>query len=460
MHLFIFLLTAILPLDSVLSSNPLSEDCYAKRDLLSRKRGRDVEHIPECTNNGKFAPVQCLMGFCWCVNKYGQAFKNSARTNEKPICDKKLYESENNDLLVVIGIGVARAKNPVKANDSKRLNIENRSTDQDGLHRVADPTDSEFARKVESSLEPSLALAPNECAISRENALARKAKHADQDSIWIPDCDPVSNKVYAEKQCHKSRICWCVDQVTGLPLRSNEQLTKKPGINCTEVRRILDITTSKSKQESHKHEVSFISGFSESCNAERRSEFVQNLINQFRLQISEYLKQNPSTSPPVGFPSANPNKLSGDQVALWKFTLLDTDNDGKLDEREWSKFKKNFKLVERFDGLSSKFILQQQDLSQTMSPLSILRGQRKCWREFLEFCGDGDVLDYYTIDQTKWNSCTDLQANTSVLFPMNDLFRHASPMQNPVGIPDAYTRAAAETRRNSKNPFLGILKPD
>lgn len=490
-------------------SEPLSENCFAKRDSTLRKRSASglarsfedskhspghqrlrpnmdassirhinvtissegnfdagVEHVPECTDDGKFQPIQCLLAYCWCVNKYGQAFKNSARANEKPICDKTLYESESNDLLVVTGIGASRMKNPLKpsgsrhSSDANGLSNDSGFGDHDGRYHPSGLDDSEFSRRVGSSPEPSLALVPNECAMSRENALARKAKHSDLDGIWIPDCDSKTEKLYAERQCHKSKVCWCVDQVTGLPLRTSEQLTKRPDINCTEIRRIIEIASTKAKQESQKVKPSFFHGFSESCDAEKRSEFVHNLIGQFRQQLSDFLKQNPSESSPKSLLSADPYKLSEEQVALWRFVLLDLDEDGKLDDREWSKFKVNFKLVERLDIHPPKFVFSQQHdtTNHTMSPLYILRSQRKCWRDFLEFCGDGDILDYSSINRSKWLSCTELPAASAILSHVNDRFRSAG--QNPGGVPDAYTRAAAEARRKSKNPFLGILKPD
>lgn len=476
----------------------LSEDCTAKRDSLVRKRrsgGRPqslgelspshqwlrpkpdlssssrhfnisleaedgfeggLDHVPECTDDGKYEPVQCWMAYCWCVNKYGQALRNSARTNEKPVCDRKLYDSESNDLLVVTGVGASKLKLPLKPSGSKNDRNDSGFGDQDGRTDAKGSMESEFSRRVGNSPEPSLALAPNECAMSRENALARKSKHTDLEGIWIPDCDPISKKLYAERQCHKSKVCWCVDQITGLPLRTNEQLTKGPGINCTEVRKIIEAASSKAKLESQREKPSYFQGFSESCDAERRSEFVHNLIGQFRLQLGDYLKHNPTVVPPSGVSSSNPYRLSGDQVAYWRFVLLDLDEDGKLNDREWSKFKVNFKLVEKLDV----HLPEQQDIKHTISPLFILRSQRKCWRDFLEFCGDGDVLDYSSIDRAQWLSCTELPAASVKFSPTNDRSRFNWSTQNPGGVPDAYTRAAAETRGKSKNPFLPILKPD
>lgn len=425
------------------------------------------EHIPRCTPNGRYEPTQChKIGYCWCVNKYGQAIKNSAAlASEKLHCDKNLYESESNNLLVVTGVSSNHMKNLLKVSTSLNTGSlspsnqfewdpETGVTSLDSRQTSTKEQESDFSRRVSNSPEPSLALVPNECTLSRQNAIERASKHTD-DSIWIPECDSESGKLYAEKQCHKSRICWCVDQNTGLPLRTSEQLTKQTSINCTEIKRIIDIASTYGKNNSQKSKFSFFHGSSEFCDADKRIEFVQILINQFRRQLNEYLKLNPNYSAPEGLPSANPYRLSESQVSIWKFATMDQNVDGNLDDREWSKFKVNFKLVDKFEEIH-KTHKEDFNAQLLMTPLNIVRAQRRCWRDFLQFCGNGDILTDESISMAKWLSCTEIPSKLNG----GGRGRGRFSQPEPGGVPDAFTKAAAIARSKKKNPFLGILKSD
>lgn len=483
------------------ADDPLSTDCFAKRREISTKQQQsgnnqrspdihissgyqrlrpkhgltnlthgtsssfDNEHVPQCHQNGGYEPIQChKIGYCWCVNKYGQAIKNSATlAGERPYCDISLYESESNDLLVVTGVSAQRIKNLLKSSgvpnpDSSSTNNQSNmetdpdsSLDQDGRNQSKDQ-ETNFSRRVSTSLEPSLALVPNECTLSRQNAMERATKHTD-DSIWIPECDMNNEKLYGEKQCHKSKVCWCVDQNTGLPLRTSEQLTKQTSINCTEIKRIIDTASTMIKSNMPKQQSSFFQGFSESCDADKRIEFVLFLINQFRRQLSEFVKLDPTSLPPPGFPSSNPYALSESQVSLWKFVTMDQDLDGKLDDREWSRFKVNFKLIDKSVDINRPY-KQELYTHSTMTPLNIIRSQRRCWRDFLQFCSNGDILTNESITRAKWLSCTETPSRSNQFSPDKPI------QQSSEHIPDAYTKAAAVARSKKKNPFLGILKPD
>lgn len=471
-------------------------------------REEESEHVPQCTPSGRYEPIQChKIGYCWCVNKYGQAIKNSAAlADDKPDCDSRIYESESNDLLVVTGVSANRLKALLRgsshtsstpsAPDSLSGNL-SINGDFDGSHSFSstpslpslsspdnnpdqplgktgtskDSQDAEFNRRVSESPEPSLSLIPNECSMSRENARARAEKLTD-DSIWVPECDQTNEKLYAGMQCHKSRVCWCVDQITGLPLRTSEQLTMHAPINCTEIRGIVDTATAMfdhndsssypDKQEVSQQQqptVTTFSGFSESCDAHMRVEFVQSLIDQFKHQLNEYVRSNPTVELPDGLASPNPYRLNEIQVARWKFASMDSDHDDKLDDREWSRFKNNFKLVDSSESIQELFKQRQSTNHITSGPLGILRGQRRCWRDFLQFCGNGDLLSDEMISLPKWLSCTELPSKSKQISTSSDKIKNfdlESGLENTY----ANSKAAAINRSKHKNPFLGILKPN
>lgn len=430
------------------------------------------EHVPKCRQDGSYEPVQCHeIGYCWCVNKFGQAIKNSSfKPGEGAGCEPGMYESEGNNQLVVAGISNQRAKGLLKPGKSVF-----HSTTPDGhinfeateaTTNSHDESSSELAgdehQQVEQGHrlghEPVMPLIPNDCRKSRDNAKIRAATQV-TDSIWIPECDRHEERLYAEQQCHKTRVCWCVDQLTGLPLRTSEQLSVQPLThNCTEMKRILGITTHPSsagsmRSPSQAETMPFYRGSSEYCDSEKRAEFVVLLNNQFRQQISEFVRQNPASMPPADFGSTNPYQISESQVAIWKFSIMDQDNDRKIGDREWNKFKNNFKLVDKPADLDNPS-KQQKSPHFLLPPLLIVRSQRKCWRDFLEYCGNGELTDE-SISLSIWLVCTDVPPRSS-----QDEKAHKNPISISPENTYALSREAAINRSQKKNPFLGILKPD
>uniref|UniRef100_A0A6G1SD93 SPARC-related modular calcium-binding protein 2 n=1 Tax=Aceria tosichella TaxID=561515 RepID=A0A6G1SD93_9ACAR len=442
----------------------------------------DGEHIPRCRQDGSYEPVQChKIGYCWCVNRYGQAIKNSAvRSGEEPECDPRMYESESNNQLVVVGISAQRIKNILKSGGSVfdsstpngNINFEatEPTTSSSSSQDSSETTLGDGHQQVEPHLNrlagagthgPVMPLIPNDCKNSRENARNRAATQVN-DSIWVPECDNDDEKLYAEQQCHKSRVCWCVDQTTGLPLRTSEQLSSRPTThNCTEIKKILGIATIKSPSSSsgsmkpgqqQEATPAFYQGSSEYCDADKRADFVISLNNQFRQQISEYVRQNPTSSLPSDLSSSNPYQISELQVSKWKFNIMDRDSDGKIGDREWSKFKNNFKLVDKVSELDNPY-KQQKSPYFSLAPLLIVRSQRKCWRDFLEFCGSGELVDE-SVSLAMWLSCTEVPPKSA---------KEEQRARNPVSTSEntyALSREAAIVRSQKKNPFLGILKPD
>lgn len=129
---------------------------------------------------------------------------------------------------------------------------------------------------------------------------------------------------------------------------------------------------------------------------------------------------------------------------------MDRNSDGALGDREWSKFKNNFKLVDLVDDAKQAMKVSHAAAGLLMIP----RSQRRCWREFLEFCGNGGLLEADSISLAKWQTCTDLPPKTI----RDDMEQKGSMtvFENTY----AHSREAAIIRSKKKNPFLGILKPD
>jgi len=382
-----------------------------------------------------------------------------------------MYDSFSNDWVVVAGVSPHRIDSFLKnfssfesTTPNGHLNFEapDATTDSSVDSTNGGSPNSDAGGNLHPGPKrkgPIMPLIPNDCQGSRARARERANMFAN-DSIWIPDCDQSNENLYAERQCHKSKVCWCVDEITGLPLRTNEQLTHRTSSsNCSELKKLIELSSKP------KLEVAFYMASSEHCDADKRVDFVVTLSNQFRQQINEYSRQNPSSlsNLPKGISSTNPFAISEDQVSKWKFTIIDRDSDGKLGDREWSKFKNNFKLVDRVDELDNPFKQQKSPFS-TVNPLLILRTQRKCWRDFLEFCGGADLLIDESISLNKWLSCTEVPPRTSDHgehhFHPHNHGRVGSGVNTNLENTYAHSREAAITRSKKKNPFLQILKPD
>lgn len=426
-------------------------------ESLNGPQGFDHEHVPVCTKDGLYEPIQChRIGYCWCVNRYGQAIKNSATMHlQRPECEASLYESSTDGPFVITGVSSHNLNKMLidksaSSGDNKTSDTEASDMSENERKQLEKSPDGEFARRVSASIEPSLSLVPNDCSLSREKARERAKKHSD-DNIWVPDCDAEQPKLYASKQCHKAKICWCVDQVTGLPMRTSEQLSKQTDINCTDIRKIAEPSLGVEAPISNV-KPSFFHGFSSYCDAYQRYEFVSSLVVQFKRQFSEHIKFNPTQLTQLESITNDPLKPTEEQVSRWLFTVMDTNTDGKLNDREWSRFKVNFKLVDRLDDAHPQNLkVDSASQNPLIMPIYILRSQRRCWRDFLEFCGNGDLLNEVSISLSKWLSCTEL--------PPPALRDERLRVQDSTDI-HAHSKAAAIARSKYRNPFLGILKPD
>lgn len=425
------------------SQNKLSTNCLAKREDIIRKRKQprrnsgsntqelkpklstefieknvtqtdgwlfENEHEPNCTESGQYEPVQCSMGFCWCVNKYGQAIKNSATNDPELRCDPVLYDSQAGANHVMRGLS-SEAADMLQAPTRNSLNTS--SSLNDSTRGTGDP-----------SVDPLLSLIPNNCGLSRERAEERAAKNS-VENVWIPDCDPSDRRFYDIKQCHKKKVCWCVNECTGLPLETKDQLSKDLSINCSEIIKNID---SSCKEPYVKY-----LGLSKHCDDQKRFEIVHSLLGQFKTRLSSQMRTE---------------KMSEKQIFEAMFATLDANKDGLVADREWFHFKENYKVVDRLDPDSTN----QQHLSYSYKPdwskipISISKYQRRCWRDLLDYCSDNDILEFeVSINLTKWLDCTRLP-------PLSQ--RHLYMGLNR--IPHAYSYEAALYRRNSTNPMLNF----
>jgi hypothetical protein len=74
--------------------------CWDERRLLLKAAAKRIStgnggsgqtFIPECTDDRKFAEIQCYRGtgYCWCVTKDGRPIPGSSTINKRPNCSNK-----------------------------------------------------------------------------------------------------------------------------------------------------------------------------------------------------------------------------------------------------------------------------------------------------------------------------------------------------------------------------------
>ncbi|KHN80899.1 Sparc-related modular calcium-binding protein 1 [Toxocara canis] len=217
-----------------------------------------------------------------------------------------------------------------------------------------------------------------DCKTQREQAMKKLQMNANSGN-YVPTCTGDNDMLYDPIQCHRpSQFCWCVNPETGTPLQGMSKYNGKP--NCSRNDARIDANMNRE-----------IKG----CIGKKKVKFYQRL---FASLISEWIIT-------IG-EEANEETISNkDKAARWKFAQLDTNNNNRLERREWKSYREELKQLNKL---------------------------RKCGRNFMRFCDrDGDRR--ITLDE--WLNCTlNVDTSMSVAKPKLILQR--------------------------KNPFLDILKPE
>lgn len=54
-----------------------------------KSSGNSADYIPECLADGTYAPVQCHMGYCWCVTSNGRMILGTSVRHRRLDCPKR-----------------------------------------------------------------------------------------------------------------------------------------------------------------------------------------------------------------------------------------------------------------------------------------------------------------------------------------------------------------------------------
>lgn len=70
------------------------QPCWmAQNKKVSKSNGKNsregTEYTPECLEDGTFAPVQCQIGYCYCVTSNGRIIPGTSARHRKIECPKR-----------------------------------------------------------------------------------------------------------------------------------------------------------------------------------------------------------------------------------------------------------------------------------------------------------------------------------------------------------------------------------
>ncbi|TKR60225.1 hypothetical protein L596_027507 [Steinernema carpocapsae] len=219
-----------------------------------------------------------------------------------------------------------------------------------------------------------------DCVTQRQRMVAADHGNESQLKGYVPACTGNDDKLYDAVQCHKQTgYCWCVNQLTNEPVPGSSRLHKKP--NCTAVQTQPRVSTVIARKS--------IKG----CKSRKQKQFFNRL---FQSILTEMIAANGTRRKGRKGPSKN-------EIAKWKFNLMDVNHNKVLEKREWHSYRGELRRLHKL---------------------------RKCGRNFIRFC---DQDRNKKITQDEWKTCT----------------VHASKVD----------RLSLGNSR-AKNPFLYILKPE
>ncbi|CAD5121864.1 unnamed protein product [Dimorphilus gyrociliatus] len=371
----------------------VNSKCVQARKSAQDKRKRNQKvHVPECVENGRYAPKQCFMSYCWCVTPKGEIIpktsskrRSSCNKNEnkrkRSECPVKKRIRFNKQLMRRLKLqeGV-QSKSLAFDLKFKRLDLnrDNKLMKKEfrrfvsSIRKLVRPRicsrtmfaycDANADRRVVKSewrncLDPSRARSlfllnkkkkhsfaillttknskdlsskkTTNCSKDRTNAIKEHNLYPPA-NVFIPDCE---GDMFSTIQCHNSTgYCWCAYRTTGLAVPR---------------------TVRKGRPENCKIKMAL-----ENCTSADLNEYLSKIITKANRTVSDV--KNTSTF-------------------LQLHKQADLNNNNKIDKREWRVLRKLIKIGKK--------------------------RLRDCRRNFLIFCDDDNNKE---ITLEEWLACTRL----------------------------------------------------
>ncbi|KAK7156065.1 hypothetical protein R3I94_006207 [Phoxinus phoxinus] len=254
----------------------LSSKCRSQALRASARSDSLAIFIPICKADGTYAEVQChtQTSLCWCSSADGMPVGGSSVLHLRPNCT---------------GVTVPPFLETILLN-----------SDPKGKHPVRRPSDS-----------------LKNCEHERMSLLA-EADIQGSDERFIPECS--ADGRYKSVQCHSGTgYCWCVRVDSGRPIPGTSDRNQLPDCSSQDTHTLI-INNSYTETP--------LSG----CSSVRKTNFLKSLIEAFQQEVESVAPSSLHRTPESRL-HVPPSPPSVHTLRLY-FTLLDTDGDGVLSERE------------------------------------------------------------------------------------------------------------------------------
>ncbi|VDK58804.1 unnamed protein product [Anisakis simplex] len=234
-----------------------------------------------------------------------------------------------------------------------------------------------------------------ECRTQRAQAM-KKLQMNPNSGNYVPTCTGENDLLYDRVQCHRSsQFCWCVNPETGAPIKGLSKYNGKP--NCSR--------KSERRNREIKGEILIIDS---GCVGKKKMKFYQRL---FTTLLSEWISA-------IGSDANEDTNVTKEQAVRWKFSRLDTNQNNRLERREWKPYREELK---RWNKL------------------------HKCGRNFIRFC-DSNGDKRLTMDE--WINCT--LSGESQQFIVSPIAHQCYPLEN--------SNKRNFTKHERQSRIIGLIK--
>uniref|UniRef100_A0A0K0DY95 Thyroglobulin type-1 domain-containing protein n=1 Tax=Strongyloides stercoralis TaxID=6248 RepID=A0A0K0DY95_STRER len=348
--------------------------CFSKSSCYKEKEKRQeynknieffhhesAPYIPRCNNNtGNYQEIQCQYNnqYCWCVKKNGIIIPYTAVRNDKPICKKRkvIYVSHYNKKKKNNEINIYNCASYFSTENNLLKNLS-----QNNNEKWVEKKDVTFKLENQSyivniGIQTNNKL--NSCKYER-TVILDKTPLPRLFSTYIPICQKINENFYEEVQCHPTtKVCWCVDIISGYPLHGTSIIDRLPSCNNkTNTIKVKDVISRFQIKE---------------CPTKKRIHFYRSFFTKISNDMISKLNLTIDTENI----SRNFDKDSKIKIMLWFFEELDKDKDGDLNEEELTLLKENLKKI---------------------------KNVKSCIKNFKEFC---DSDDNKAVSKKEWIYCT------------------------------------------------------
>ncbi|KAK7171438.1 hypothetical protein R3I93_003902 [Phoxinus phoxinus] len=288
----------------------LSSKCRSQALRASARSDSLAIFIPICKADGTYAEVQChtQTSLCWCSSADGMPVGGSSVLHLRPNCTGQM-----SDIAQETDVELAQAKRGVPDPDPRSVPAVTAGvTVPPFLETIllnSDPNGKRPVRRPSDSLK--------NCEHERMSLLA-EADIQGSDERFIPECS--ADGRYKSVQCHSGTgYCWCVRVDSGRPIPGTSDRNQLPDCSSQDTHTLI-INNSYTETS--------LSG----CSSVRKINFLKSLIEAFQQEVESVAPSSPYRTPESRL-HVPPSPPSVHTLRLY-FTLLDTDGDGVLSERE------------------------------------------------------------------------------------------------------------------------------